>query len=248
MRIEAETLRDKEDSVEPIATEPEQKGRDGAVAESPAPKPEPRLYRVIWRWHFYAGLLTLPVLLTAAVTGGIYVFREELERVIYPRLMFVEPQPQRISYNEQLANVAAALPAGSTTGIPVYDLPSLGYIETVKKRGQLARETAIVVGYGVASLGRGPATSNFDGIRRVAETRVLSIQGPFLLIADSHGQSGQGGTCGGDSGGPVFLSQDPTLIIAITTAGFPEGCHAIGIYTRLDTEAALTFLSQFVTL
>jgi V8-like Glu-specific endopeptidase len=140
------------------------------------------------------------------------------------------------------------LPAGSTTGIPVYDLPSLGYLETAKKGGQLARETATVVGYGIASLGRGPATSNFDGIRRVAETRVLSIQGPFLFIADSHGQSGQGGTCSGDSGGPVFLSEDPTLIVAITTSGFPEGCHAIGIYTRIDTEAALSFLSQFVTL
>lgn len=139
------------------------------------------------------------------------------------------------------------LPAGSTTGIPVYDLPSLGYIETVQKGGQLARSTGIVVGYGIASLGRGPATSGFDGIRRVAETRVLSIQGSFLLIADSHGQSGQGGTCDGDSGGPVFLSQDPTLIIAITTTGFPEGCHAIGIYTRLDTEAALGFLGQYVT-
>ena len=96
-----------------------------AESPAPAPKPEPRLYRVIWRWHFYAGLLTLPVLLTAAVTGGLYVFREELERVIYPRLMFVEPQPQRISYNEQLANVAAALPAGSTThGIFISEDPA----------------------------------------------------------------------------------------------------------------------------
>lgn len=140
------------------------------------------------------------------------------------------------------------LPAGSTTGIPVYELPSLGYIQTVKDRGVLARVTATVVGYGIGSLGRGPATSDFDGIRRVADTRVLSIQGRYLFIADSHGQSGQGGTCDGDSGGPVFLSQDPTIIVAITTTGFPEGCHAIGVYTRLDTQAALSFLGQYVTL
>ena len=67
---------------------------EAAGVTEPVKKPEPRFYRVIWRWHFYAGLITLPVLLTAAVTGGLYVFREELERVIYPRLMFVEPQPQ----------------------------------------------------------------------------------------------------------------------------------------------------------
>lgn len=88
-------------------------------------KPEPRLYRVIWRWHFYAGLITLPVLLIASVTGGFYVFREELERVIYPRLMFVEPQPQTVSYNEQLANATAALPAGVTVhGVSISDDPT----------------------------------------------------------------------------------------------------------------------------
>jgi uncharacterized iron-regulated membrane protein len=88
-------------------------------------KTEPRLYRAIWRWHFYAGLITLPVLLTAAITGGLYVFREELERVIHPRLMFVEPQPQIISYNEQLAKGVAALPAGATIhGISISDDPA----------------------------------------------------------------------------------------------------------------------------
>jgi uncharacterized iron-regulated membrane protein len=98
---------------------------EAASVTEPVKKPEPRLYRVIWRWHFYAGLITLPVLLTAAVTGGLYVFREELERVIYPRLMFVEPQPQIISYNEQLAKGAATLPAGATVhGISISDDPA----------------------------------------------------------------------------------------------------------------------------
>lgn len=141
------------------------------------------------------------------------------------------------------------LPAGSTAGIPVYDIPTEGFLVEANAQGGLARETAIVVGYGVASLGRGPLTSGLDGVRKVATTKVLSIQGPYLLLADAHGQSGQGGTCGGDSGGPVFFAgEDPDLIVAITTAGFPEGCHAIGIYTRLDTPTVLAFLGQFVAL
>lgn len=77
-------------------------------------KPEPRLYRVIWRWHFYAGLIVLPVLLVAAITGGLYVFKEELERLIYPQLMFVTPQAQTVSYDQQLANVMKTLPADAT--------------------------------------------------------------------------------------------------------------------------------------
>lgn len=92
---------------------------------APAKKSEPRLYRVIWRWHFYAGLIVLPVLLTTAVTGGLYVFREELERVIYPDLMFVEPQPQPVAYREQLAKAVAVLPAGATVhGISISNDPT----------------------------------------------------------------------------------------------------------------------------
>jgi iron complex outermembrane receptor protein len=126
MRIETEILRDLEEPVGPATADPEQKKSAAVGEESPAPlkKPEPRLYRVIWRWHFYAGLIVLPVLLTASVTGGLYVFREELERVIYPRLMFVEPQPQTVAYKEQLAKATAALPAGATVhGISISDDP-----------------------------------------------------------------------------------------------------------------------------
>jgi len=42
-----------------------------------------RLYRTIWRWHFFAGLLVLPFLVMMAVTGGAYLFRPELDHLIY---------------------------------------------------------------------------------------------------------------------------------------------------------------------
>jgi hypothetical protein len=140
------------------------------------------------------------------------------------------------------------LPAGETAGIPTLDLPSEGLLDALKKRGVLARTQAVLVGYGVASLNRGPLTSGLDGVRKVATAKVLSIQGTFLLIADAHGQSGSGGACDGDSGGPVFLQgQDPDVIVAITTAGLQEGCHSIGGYTRLDTPSAGAFLDDYVT-
>lgn len=37
------------------------------------------LYRAVWRWHFYAGLLVLPFLTWLAVTGGLYVFKAEID-------------------------------------------------------------------------------------------------------------------------------------------------------------------------
>lgn len=38
------------------------------------------LYRTIWRWHFYAGLLVIPFILILSVTGAIYLFKPQVER------------------------------------------------------------------------------------------------------------------------------------------------------------------------
>lgn len=41
------------------------------------------LYRAVWRWHFYAGLIVLPVLAWMAVTGSLYLYKSEIERALY---------------------------------------------------------------------------------------------------------------------------------------------------------------------
>lgn len=64
-------------------------------------------YRTVWRWHLYAGLLTAPVLLTAAVTGGIYVFIDELKPILYPHL-FCSKSPAPASSASLQSFVVAA--------------------------------------------------------------------------------------------------------------------------------------------
>jgi len=44
---------------------------------------EGHLYRAVWRWHFYAGLIVLPVLAWLAVTGGLYLYKPEIEAAVY---------------------------------------------------------------------------------------------------------------------------------------------------------------------
>lgn len=46
------------------------------AASSDAPS---SLYRAVWRWHFYAGLMVLPFMVLLAVTGGLYLFRDEVD-------------------------------------------------------------------------------------------------------------------------------------------------------------------------
>ena len=49
------------------------------------------LYAAVWRWHFYAGLMTLPFLALLSVTGGLYLFKDEIHDWRYDSLLQVEP-------------------------------------------------------------------------------------------------------------------------------------------------------------
>ncbi len=69
-----------------------------------------RLYRVVWRWHFYAGMIIAPVLIVVAATGALYIFKDELEAVLHPGVTYVEPAAERISYEQQMAAALAAVP------------------------------------------------------------------------------------------------------------------------------------------
>lgn len=62
---------------------------DAPVAEAGASA----LYRAVWRWHFYAGLIVLPFMILIAVTGGLYLFKDEINNAFYGDLRIVEPEP-----------------------------------------------------------------------------------------------------------------------------------------------------------
>ena len=72
-----------------------------------------RLYSLVWRWHFYAGLLVSPVILLMAGTGALLIFQDRLERVLYPGTMSVTPARQQASYEQQVAAAQAVSPPGS---------------------------------------------------------------------------------------------------------------------------------------
>lgn len=78
------------------------------------------LYRAVWRWHFYAGLLVLPFMIILAITGALYLFRDEIDGVVHANLKQVEirdgvakPTPSEM--------VAAALAAHPGTAVKFTD-------------------------------------------------------------------------------------------------------------------------------
>jgi uncharacterized iron-regulated membrane protein len=67
------------------------------------------LYAAVWRWHFIAGLLVLPVLVMMAITGGAYLFRPELDHLAYRAL---EDVPARAAPRAPLSQVVSRVEAG----------------------------------------------------------------------------------------------------------------------------------------
>lgn len=77
------------------------------------------LHRWIWRWHGYAGLFVIPFIFFMSLTGLPYVWEHELEDVFHPEYRALTPQPQRVSYEQQLASARAACPEKSFTFVKV---------------------------------------------------------------------------------------------------------------------------------
>lgn len=70
-----------------------------STPESPAN----RFYRTVWRWHFYAGLFIIPFMMMLAITGIIYLFKPQLDLLMYPNLTVVQPAGTLAPPTQQLA-------------------------------------------------------------------------------------------------------------------------------------------------
>jgi hypothetical protein len=109
-------------------------------------------------------------------------------------------------------------------------------------QGALKNETFTLVGYGVAI---GAKKSQVVVPERRSTTSFLkNVQDEVVTfqINDRDAKAG-GGSCFGDSGGPVFLGRyvagDASYVNSLT-------CNATGGYQRVDTPYARAFLEQFI--
>ena len=76
-------------------------------------------YRAVWRWHFYAGLFVLPVLMLMALTGGLYLFKAEIESAAYGRMTRVAPRAEWTSPDRWTAAAEARAGGGQTVSVLV---------------------------------------------------------------------------------------------------------------------------------
>ena len=78
-------------------------------------KPLSDAYRTVWRWHFYAGLLVLPVLMLMALTGGLYLFKDEIDDAVYRSKAEVVPAERLASPDAWRMAAERAVPGTATS-------------------------------------------------------------------------------------------------------------------------------------
>jgi len=82
------------------------------------------LYRLVWKWHFLASLYVLPFMLMLSLTGGVYLYKPQIERWLYADAFDVAPASQTLSYEDQIAAVEAAAGLTRLRGVTTYDDPT----------------------------------------------------------------------------------------------------------------------------
>lgn len=78
------------------------------------------LYRLIWRWHFYAGLFCIPFILALSLTGSIYLFRPQIDALLDSPYNQVDASAARLPVSEQVRAALAAVPGAR---LNAYQLP-----------------------------------------------------------------------------------------------------------------------------
>ncbi|MGM0974760.1 MAG: PepSY-associated TM helix domain-containing protein [Bacillota bacterium] len=73
------------------------------------------IYKAIWRWHFYAGVFFAPIIIFLAITGGVYLFKPQIEDNMYHDLYYVQQGEQKISPTEQIKEVKKYYPNAELT-------------------------------------------------------------------------------------------------------------------------------------
>lgn len=127
------------------------------------------VYRAIWRWHFCAGLLILPFLVILAITGGLYLFKDEIDRIAYRSVMEVQPQATRLPTSVLVQNAAGVF-GGHVLQVTLPDNPAQSIQMTVKTATDETR-TAFVDPY----TGKVIGSTAYGGIMQIIR-KIHSLQ------------------------------------------------------------------------
>ena len=160
-------------------------------------------------------------------------------------------------YNYGFA-LSGGLPDTGDAGLVILDqeiaMPEYGVLAAAGTLDRLATRrgrqdlTFTASGYGLTEVSPVKVTSFRE--RLMAQSRLTNLRSNltdgFNLQTNGNG-TGRGGTCSGDSGGPVFYGGfDSNLIVAVTSFGLNAYCRGVDFAFRTDQQAVLDWIRDTV--
>ncbi|KAF0812826.1 hypothetical protein IGB42_02669 [Andreprevotia sp. IGB-42] len=141
----------------------------------------PRFYTLAWRWHFYAGLFVVPVMLMLALTGIVYLFKPQLDVLMYRQQLVVTPQGTAIGADAQLATVRNAYPGLAISKYVPAAAPNQSSAFTVATR-EGGTQTVYVDPYRNTLLGAQDDADNLQAItKKLHGELLLGKTGDFIV-------------------------------------------------------------------
>ena len=153
----------------------------------------------------------------------------------------------------------SAFPTNYDVGIVVLDDPVVmqqyGELAPLGTADELARQArnrnvSLIesVGYGIQSIQPKPMDieSRYKSTSRIVQVNGKAAQsGNLHTLNNPSPIGGRGGTCSGDSGGPLFVN-NTNDIVAVVSYGFSGTCHGADYSWRVDTESSYDFILPFL--
>ena len=153
-----------------------------------------------------------------------------------------------------------ALPNTNDIGVVVLDTPvpmaqfgrlaELGFLDQFATRRGQQRIRFEPVGYGLQ--GVRPRVAD-EIVRYRAEQQLINLRsaatdGFNIQLTNNPGRgNGRGGTCSGDSGGPILVA-GTNVVVAVNSFGIAALCKGNDFAYRVDIQNSLDFLAGFVSL
>jgi hypothetical protein len=161
---------------------------------------------------------------------------------------YTHPQYSNFTDLDNWNDVGVIVLDEPVTGIAPAQLAPTGYLDAYAQP-VLNRTIFDLVGYGTEvrkpdSGPQKPQPMSYPLLRRYTTAPGQKLTPQILQLNGNPADTrGGGGTCFGDSGGPVFLNGN---LVAVTSYGYTQNCRYLGGYQRVDIPGVVSWLANFI--
>ena len=97
-------------------------------------------YRMVWRWHFYAGLFCAPFIFILCLSGSIYLFKPQIDAYLDRAYDHLALSGEVKSLDEQVAAAVLSQPSARLKSLEIRDDPAdAARVQFIKSDGEALR-------------------------------------------------------------------------------------------------------------